>query len=124
MKNNIKNWVDLEKSFNEEQRDALWQYFVDHSLLQKNGYLGIQFYVKDMSDFWRRLYARYSGDYKRYDNLERKHKQGLMAIAFEKRLASVNNEKIKKIEGGRNVYKKLVLFLYRRCRDILFYEEV
>lgn len=68
------DWITFKRSFSKEQEDGIWQYIIDHSKVQPNGYLGIQFYVKDLDDFWRRVYARARGDFARYDKLEKEHK--------------------------------------------------
>jgi hypothetical protein len=67
----MNEWKDFKKSFTQRQEDSFWQYFIDHSTVEANGYYKILFHVKDIDDFWRRLYARYTGEFKRYDKLER-----------------------------------------------------
>lgn len=50
--------VDLKK--------AVWQYLLDHSKVQPNGYLGFLFYVKDEKDLWRRIKYRQTTGFQRY----------------------------------------------------------
>ncbi len=68
------NWIYFKNTFNTDQKGAIWQYFIDHSVIQPNGYYGIMFYIKDLDDFWKRVYDRYTGDFKRYDISEKKSK--------------------------------------------------
>ena len=65
------HWYDYKKEYTAEQERDLWQYFMDHSKMQPNGYWQILFYVKDVNDFWRRLHYRHTGEFKRYDIVEK-----------------------------------------------------
>lgn len=76
------DWITFKKSFSQSQEDALWQYFIDHAQVQKNGYLGIQLYLRNVDDFWRRVHARYTGEFQRYDKLEKKKKQEMAEYKF------------------------------------------
>lgn len=114
------DWVAFKKSFTNEQGEALYQYFVDHSRVQKNGYLGVQFYIRDMDDFWRRLFARFNGDFKRYDKLEKSHKQEMTGWYIMKKKADRHHKIVSEIEAGKNKRKKLALWLYRKMRNYLF----
>lgn len=64
-------WFDFKKTFTKEQEDAIWQYFIDHSAVQPNGNFRIYFHVKDVDDFWYRVFGRYTGDFVRYGERER-----------------------------------------------------
>lgn len=114
------DWIEFKKSFTNEQDDALYQYFIDHSKIQKNGYLGIQFYIKDMDDFWRRVFARFNGDFKRYDKLEKSHKQEMNGWYMMKKEADRHRKICEEIKAERNKKRKLILWLYRKTRDYLF----
>lgn len=54
-------------------KDAMWQYVIDHSKIQPNGYLGIQFYCKNRKDFFDRVKAREEGFF-RYEALTKEYK--------------------------------------------------
>lgn len=118
----MNDWTELKKSFTQEQENAIWQYFIDHSKLQPNGFLGIMFYVRDVDDFWKRIWFRYTGEYARYDKLEKADRQEKVGWAMAKKDARKKAEVIKKIDLGRNWWKKLILFIYRKSRDNLFKE--
>jgi hypothetical protein len=61
----------FKNSLTKEQRRAIWQYCIDHSQIQPNGYHGVMFYCRDEEDFWERITARWTGDFIR-DNIELK----------------------------------------------------
>lgn len=85
-------WVDFKRSFTQEQEDALWAYFIDHSNSTKNGYKAISFKIKSRDDFWRRVFARHNGDFQRYDTLERETKLNNYAgDRLNKRLAWIEH---------------------------------
>lgn len=104
------DWITLKKTFTQAQEDALWQYFIDHSQIQPNGYLGIQFYIKNVDDFWRRLYYRYSGEYIRYDIEEKERHQDEQLARFLKAK--------KKIEDSR--VNRLLFIIYKKLHKHLF----
>lgn len=116
----MKEWIDFKKSFTREQEDALWQYFIDHSQVAKTGYIHVQFFVKDLDDFWKRLYARFTGDFARYDKLEKLHTQETQSYHYMRWQAKVNQEVATEIENGKSLYKKFLLFLYRKTRNAIF----
>lgn len=64
-------WIEFKKTFTQKQEDALWQYFIDHSQVQRNGYYMILFFVRGVDDFWKRVSSRANGDYKRYSIQEK-----------------------------------------------------
>jgi len=108
----MKDWIEFKKSFTQEQEDALWQYFIDHSRIQPNGYWWIMFYVRDIDDFWRRVYARYTGAIKRYDVKDKEDKQNTV---FSKGMI----RKITYIRNHGTPYQKLVGWAYRYSRNYL-----
>lgn len=79
-------WYHFKKTFTQEQEDVLWQYFIDHSKIQPNGYLGIMFYIKDIDDFWRRLFARKNG-FARYEKVDK----GIKIKKFQDLGADIGN---------------------------------
>lgn len=113
-------FIKFVESFTKEQRDALWQYFIDHSKLQKNGYWGILFYIRDENDFWLRVHSRFTGEFSRYNKLEKARIQESIAYNIQKKMAHRNDRVCREIDGGSNYYRKFLLFLYRKTRDILF----
>jgi hypothetical protein len=116
----MNDWTHLKKSFTQNQEDAIWQYFIDHSKIQPNGYLGIMFYVKDVDDFWKRVYARYTGDFKRYDKLEKQMRQDSIAFSIMKADSRRKSKVTDRIDSDGTLKEKMILWLYRKTRDILF----
>lgn len=114
------DWVEMKNMFTQEQEDAIWQYFIDHSQLQKNGYWGIQFYVLDMNDFWRRLYARYSKQYARYNKLEKESQQQNNAYFISKRRGQKNDKIVNEIRIGNNYWKKFLFWVFKETKNRLF----
>ncbi len=116
----MNDWTQFKKSFTKEQEDAIWQYLIDHSKVQRNGYLGIQIYVRELDDFWRRVFARYNGDFKRYEKLEKAHTQTLTAMYIMQKDAIRKSKIVGRILKSGSVIEKLALFFYRKSRDYLF----
>lgn len=117
----MNDWQEFKKSFTQKQEDAIWQYLIDHSRIQKNGYYGIQFYVRDMDDLWRRLFARYTGDFQRYDKLEKEHNQQLQSYWFQKRLTEKNDKIVRKIIDSGSWIERLRFTLYKKLKKQIFY---
>jgi hypothetical protein len=115
------NWAKFRDSFTQEQQDALWQYFLDHARLQKNGYFLIFFYIKNIDDFFRRLHFRYNKEYIRYDRAEREKEQATGDFFHMKNHSDNVSEKTQQIEQGKNIYKKFLLFVNKKIRKYLFY---
>lgn len=107
-----------------ELKQAIWQYMLDHSRIQPNGYYGILIYCKDKDDFWRRIKARQEG-FKRYDEKDKE-----AAVLWKLKIYGqynsykLHNEKmsarVKEIKEGRNYYKKTLLFLNKHIQKYLF----
>lgn len=122
------DWIAFKKSFTKEQEEGLWQYFIDHSQVQPNGYLGVQFYVEDVNDFWKRVYARVSGDFKRYEAQDkvtrqakyRMHYNDFLELQIVRRKGEKISDVCEEIDGGRNPWRKFLLWLYRHTREHLF----
>ena len=110
----------FKETFTRKQQDALWQYFIDHSTIQKNGYYLILFYIRDENDFYKRLYARFTGNYQRYDKLEKQNENNKQYVFLQKKNADRKGRIVKEIDDGHNYYKKLILFIYRKTRGYLF----
>lgn len=113
------NWVEYKKQFTQEQEDSLWQYFIDHSRIQKNGYFGIMFYVRDVNDFWKRLHARASGNFIRYDKLKKATAMADIELNVMRGKARQWNEICVKVDKTGNRKAKIALFLNRKTRDYL-----
>jgi len=120
--NKLNSWRDFSETFTEDQRKALWQYLIDHSRIQNNGYLGIMFYVKDMDDFWRRVYARYNGDFKRYDILEKGDRMAKTSFAVQQKIATKRSKIIGQIIKNGSFSKKIAFFFYRKLKKYIFGE--
>ena len=105
------DWNTLKKTFTKAQEDALWQYFIDHSKIQPNGYFGILFYVKNVDDFWRRLFYRSSGEYIRYDIEEKERYQSQQIARYLKAKHKIKDSKVNRLLFI--VYKKLHKHLFK-----------
>lgn len=114
------NEIEFKETFTREQQEALWQYFIDHSQIQKNGFYGIQFYIRDENDFYKRLLARYNGDFLRYTKLEKQHIVDSQTCVVAMSIARRNDKISRKIENGSNYINKFLLFLNRKIRRYLF----
>jgi len=116
----IIRWI--KNSLSEDVRKALWQYFIDHSKIQRNGYMGILFYIQDEDDFWRRVEYRYTGDFVRYDaaEIEAEAERKSYEIIMFREMARRNSDICKAIDSGENVWKRVILWLYRKSRKYLF----
>lgn len=115
----MNDWRDFKKSFTQRQEDALWQYLVDHTNVEPNGYYRILFHVRDVDDFWRRVYARYTGDFKRYDKLEKQYQNEKLGIHIFKKMADRMNKNVTAIAKRGTLFDKLILKLYRFSRKYI-----
>lgn len=115
----------ITKNLDQEVRNAIWQYFLDHSKRQRNGYYGFLFYVKDENDFWDRVEYRYTGGFIRNkmsdEEFEKSRNNNIFSeLYYFKRIAKKHNEVVQKIKLENNFYKKIILFFYRKSRNYLF----
>ena len=57
------NKIKSENCRNQERitKRIVWQYLLDHSRVTANGYLHIVLYMKDKTDFYKRVQSRISG---------------------------------------------------------------
>lgn len=113
------DWTTFKKTFTKKQEDAIWQYFIDHSRAQKNAMWIISFTIRDIDDFWRRVYARYNGDFKRYDKLEKQDAMAWTSLAISNKRGERMNRKIQYIDRKGSLMDKAILWLYRKTRDYL-----
>ena len=114
-------WVDFKKTFTQKQEDAIWQYFIDHARVLRNGYFRIIFHVKDVDDFWQRLYTRYAGEFMRqkYEKLERASSKASFSLKIMNDRANMFGHICEHIDKQGTIVQKLLLWLYRRTRDRL-----
>ena len=54
-------------------KQALYQFLIDHSRLQPDGYFRVLFYFKTAEELNKRIDARASGKFKRYNIEEKEH---------------------------------------------------
>lgn len=107
----MKDWIEFKRTFTKKQEDAIWQYFIDHSQVQDNSYLGILFYVRDVDDFWRRVHARYTGDFQRYNKFNKQ---------FTQSKRDANLAKPRQLKKTKDVRKKVAFWIYKKLFDYLF----
>lgn len=103
----------IRDSIGEKVKRAIWQYLIDHSQLQKNGYWGIQLYF-DENDFWDRVDARYNGKYRRYEiaDKERRQKNLFDVQKINNLKTDIVNKRIQSIQKGSNLVDKVLLRIY------------
>lgn len=91
------------------ERDAVWQYLIDHTSVQSNGYMGVQLYYRDRKDFERRVEGRKNGEVERYDAVKKEIK------AMRKQNINIELSKIRSRHGdalARGLVKGLLARLY------------
>ena len=115
-------WVKFKKSFTQEQENAIWQYFIDHSRIESSTFMRITFGIRDVNDFWKRVHARYAGNYSRYNKLEKAQKQQKLAHAFNTLLSNYYTDLTSHIENHGTWYQKTILWLHQKTRTIVFGE--
>lgn len=106
-----------------ELKKAIWQYCIDHSRIQPNGYLGIMFYCKDQEDFWKRVKARQMG-FKRYNAEEKEIGQARIVELFRDYRYHQNrnriiNKRVEEIRKG-NLAEKIAWYVYKKTKKYLF----
>ena len=100
----------LVKKKRHELKKAVWQYLIDHTTIQKNGYMGVQLYYKDNNDLWKRIHAREQGKFKRYDVIKKE-------ILASRKWAKVDKKNFGIKHGlakDGNPIQKIVIYLYEK----------
>lgn len=108
----------------QELKRAVWQFLIDHSTTMADGAFRITFYVKNYDHLWKRVKARQTGAFKRYD-LEEKE---AVALSREKIYQAhwvaqkINAQRSKRLQEAKNghLVDRLIAWLYGRTRDYLF----
>jgi len=119
-----RDWTEFRKTFTKEQEKAIWQYFIDHSTIERNAYWKITFHVRNVDDFWRRVYSRFTGHFHRYEILEKTHLQENKYWFVHKEEEFRRHQTALAIDKGRDYYKKLQLYLYRKLNKKIFKHEI
>lgn len=114
----------VEETISPNVNHAIWQYLIDHSKIQSNGYLGVLLYFRDKADFWRRVQSRYDG-YSRKDieKIEEKAcKQHIIWTTYKyyKKMSKKNYTIATRIDKDGSLKEKVCLWLYRKTRNYLF----
>jgi hypothetical protein len=110
-----------------ELKKAIWQYMIDHTRMQPNGYYGVQLYFKDQADFWRRVMDRMNG-FKRYEEEQKElvalRKQHIIKKYHVLRDAREHRQlKIEKIKNQGSLIQRILLEIYFRISQYLFKNE-
>lgn len=108
----MNDWVEFKRSFTADQEDGLWQFFIDHSTATTKGKFRIVFHVEDIDDFWRRVFARYSNQFYRY---EEKDKQKEMRTKY----GNAMRKKIEYIREKGTLKQRLYVWLYTKTKSYL-----
>ena len=93
----------------QKEKDAIWQYLIDHTSVQANGYMGVQLYYRDRKDFERRVEARKKGEVERYDAIKKEIR------AQRKQNTNITLSKLLSRHGdalNRNVFRMALATLY------------
>lgn len=106
------------KKVNQNVREAIWQWLIDHSKPADTGFYHIQFYLKDEDDFWKRVHYRYTGQYERYNKEERASRMTWTYMKAQQRGAQEFGAKCDRMEKDK-LYYKLIVWLYRTTRNII-----
>jgi len=106
-------------------KKAVWQFLIDHSKIQTNGYLGFLFYVRDEKDFWRRVKYRQLTGFQRYDpELKKKNQVSARKVhdyyRWSQRRAEVINKRTQEIIDHGSLLEKFKWRLYKRLKKSLF----
>lgn len=112
----------------QEYKRMVWQYLCDHSLVQKDGYRRILFYIKDREDFDRRVQYRLRGFKRNEDEylieVQNKIIEKVKAMERAKWYSDMLNKKkdeiVKEIEASWKLHKKIILWLHRKTKNYLF----
>ncbi len=104
---------------------AVWQYLLDHSKVQPNGYLGFLFYVRDEKDLWRRIKYRQITGFQRYSPDEKIMRQESARKVWDyyrwnKRRAELFHTRTLEILDTGSTIEKLKWKLYKRLKKSLF----
>lgn len=92
-------------------RDSLWQYMIDHHHMQPNGYYSFLIYSKGRQDFFRRLEARESDEFARYE-VRKVSKRFKRARYVYSRLANITSIHEKAKNSG--LLKRVIAILYEK----------
>lgn len=114
--------IQFDHDCSPKAKEAIWQYCLDHSKLQKNGYWGIMFYVKDEEDLWRRVVARHSGEFQRYNKLEKQSMQDTFwsELYYFRKKSAKNSLISNRIDKSGSWWEKFLLYVNRKIRTYLF----
>jgi len=91
---------------------GVWQYIIDHKLIQPNGYIKITLFVRDKNDFFRRVSARENGEFKRYDVEKTESGRGKIQKNYDE--LNARRSRHKGAKEGKNVFKKILAILYQK----------
>lgn len=99
--------------------EAVWQYLLDHSLWTPYGYK-IVFWVRNRAEFDWKIQSRMRGVYRVAEKeeeakLEREAQNFFITQKMNNKMGRV----ITKIDKSGSWYDKLMLRLYRKCRDYI-----
>lgn len=116
----MKDFHELYKRMDKDVRSALWQWLIDHSSVSdKTGTYNIHVRLEDEDDMWSRIYYRYTGQYERYNKLEREINKRFTTYNVTQKITNDLAQKICKIDEGNDLKLKLILWIYRKTRDII-----
>lgn len=99
----------------DEWKRAIFQYVIDHSKVQRNGYIGVCFYFKNKNDFWRRVTARKEDNFSRYNQEEKMARAVRQQNIYGSLLKLHENHRVAlRGKGWSGWWKKILAKLYHR----------
>lgn len=106
-------------------RDAIWQYFIDHSRLEPSGFVRINFGVEDEEDFWRRVQARKDGEFFRNDvekmeNEREEFRKIYQTFLIGQKISKRNAKRIEQIKSSGSLWERLLLRVYWLIKKQIF----
>ena len=126
MKENNGDWAIWANEFTKDQEEAIWQFFIDHGHIEKSGIYTVRFPIRDMNDFFRRVFSRKTGDYKKYKREEREMRMEKVKIQYQEYLNWVKKNELRsvevqKIKSSNNIAKRVALMVLEKINEVLFF---
>lgn len=104
----------FKNSMTAHMREAIWSYMTDHMSLAQDGSRKAYMIFRDEDDFWRRVYARYSGKFSKRDS----QKMTIEATIRAKKVGEILSTnaqkqlKLSTIRVSKNVYLRTLLKIH------------
>lgn len=107
----VKKLTKEQEEVLKEYKQAVWDYLIEHSDLQKSGALFVKFHTTDKGKFFRGINARFTHKYHRGDYKAREDEQERLRKEFEWKKAVKEARYQLGKEMRRNIWVKLSVYL-------------